>query len=445
MTLQRSLGTGGVWIVGAGAARNAVLGAAADAPRLRDRFTPHLGAKTGANELFLDPPASVEAALVRLAVRGRDVRAFTVADGPRLLWPCDAQGRALEKLPPGARAHLAPAEARLRARADYDGGPPWTLVPHRGGVGTASGGLGRPRPPAHGDCPHGWPGVAPDPAKHLLCGRGPQCGGGAPAGSLAQLHLDPRGRAARSHRGLGRIRPFQCGPGRRPTTARLRARRCRARRAGPGRGRRATQSRPTSMTSLPATSPSRPQHVARSWLCPAWPTIVAESLTSVAEPLATVLAAGSGRSVRGAVAAALAASLAPPESAAVPPTGCGQHSARRFARALAALGRYGGALLADPVGTGKTYVALAAAAAMNGPRPTVCLVPAGLREQWQRGRRPHRRARSCRGRTSGRAGARCRRTPGGWSSLTRAIGSGTRPPAAMRTWPDGCWAAAPCC
>jgi hypothetical protein len=30
-------------------------------------------------------------------------------------------------LPPGARAHLASAEARLRARADYETGPPWTL------------------------------------------------------------------------------------------------------------------------------------------------------------------------------------------------------------------------------------------------------------------------------------------------------------------------------
>ena len=34
-------------------------------------------------------------------------------------------------------------------------------------------------------------------------------------------------------------------------------------------------------------------------------------------------------------------------------------------RAVAAIRRYGGALLADPVGTGKTYVALAVAAALN--------------------------------------------------------------------------------
>jgi hypothetical protein len=39
-------------------------------------------------------------------------------------------------------------------------------------------------------------------------------------------------------------------------------------------------------------------------------------------------------------------------------------------------------LLADPVGAGKTYVALAVAALMNRSRPTVGLVPAGLVEQW---------------------------------------------------------------
>ncbi len=51
---------------------------------------------------------------------------------------------------------------------------------------------------------------------------------------------------------------------------------------------------------------------------------------------------------------------------------------------MAAIDRYGGALLAEAPGTGKTYVALAAAYAANGSRGTVCLVPAALREQWER-------------------------------------------------------------
>jgi hypothetical protein len=39
-------------------------------------------------------------------------------------------------------------------------------------------------------------------------------------------------------------------------------------------------------------------------------------------------------------------------------------------------------VLADPVGSGKTYVALAVAAAWNRGGPTACLVPAPLRDQW---------------------------------------------------------------
>jgi superfamily II DNA or RNA helicase len=53
-----------------------------------------------------------------------------------------------------------------------------------------------------------------------------------------------------------------------------------------------------------------------------------------------------------------------------------------FRRVLAAIRRHHGALLADPVGTGKTYVALAVAAAVNRGS-TACLVPAALMGQWR--------------------------------------------------------------
>lgn len=53
---------------------------------------------------------------------------------------------------------------------------------------------------------------------------------------------------------------------------------------------------------------------------------------------------------------------------------------RSFRRAVAALDRFGGALIANPVGSGKTYVALAVAAARRPP--AVCLVPAMLAPQW---------------------------------------------------------------
>ncbi len=103
----------------------------------------------------------------------------------------------------------------------------------------------------------------------------------------------------------------------------------------------------------------------------------------MAEPLTTALQPGPAALPR-AVAAALASSLAPPESTAGVPAWLWPTQRVTFRRVLAALERYGGAMLADPVGTGKTYVALAAARATNGSRPTVCLVPAALRDQWQR-------------------------------------------------------------
>ncbi|HEV7364739.1 MAG TPA: DEAD/DEAH box helicase [Gemmatimonadales bacterium] len=53
-----------------------------------------------------------------------------------------------------------------------------------------------------------------------------------------------------------------------------------------------------------------------------------------------------------------------------------------FRRVLAAVRRHGGAVLADPVGSGKTYVSLAVAHAMNRGS-TACLVPASLHDQWE--------------------------------------------------------------
>ncbi|HEU5169315.1 MAG TPA: DEAD/DEAH box helicase, partial [Gemmatimonadales bacterium] len=102
----------------------------------------------------------------------------------------------------------------------------------------------------------------------------------------------------------------------------------------------------------------------------------------MADPLATALRPGPWERAPE-VAAALARSLAPPELDVPAPAWLWPAQQVAFRRALAALERYGGALLADPVGTGKTYVALAVAAAVNGRRSTVCLVPAALTGQWQ--------------------------------------------------------------
>jgi superfamily II DNA or RNA helicase len=137
------------------------------------------------------------------------------------------------------------------------------------------------------------------------------------------------------------------------------------------------------MSSLPDTSVS-PSVIESRW-AGSWaraPRIVAESLVGVANPLLTGLAAGPCAS--GAeVARALVRSLTPPEADACPPPWLLPGQVRSFRRALAALERYGGALLADPVGSGKTYVALAIAAAMERRPPTACLVPAALAAQWR--------------------------------------------------------------
>jgi superfamily II DNA or RNA helicase len=81
------------------------------------------------------------------------------------------------------------------------------------------------------------------------------------------------------------------------------------------------------------------------------------------------------------VARAIAAALRPPEHASEPPSWLLPGQARSFRRALRALTDHGGALLADPVGSGKTYVALAVAEAHRAP--ATCLVPAVLAAQWR--------------------------------------------------------------
>ena len=123
---QRELTGGKAWPL-ATAPVLAALGALTRHPRLGDQFSCHLGVKTGANDLFLDPPESVEPELIRWAVRGRDVEPFKAIRARRLLWPCDDSGRPLRELPPGAKAFLGLHTGRLRRRADDAGGPPWSL------------------------------------------------------------------------------------------------------------------------------------------------------------------------------------------------------------------------------------------------------------------------------------------------------------------------------
>jgi superfamily II DNA or RNA helicase len=137
------------------------------------------------------------------------------------------------------------------------------------------------------------------------------------------------------------------------------------------------------MTSPPDISasarPTGPPSSAR-WI--AVPRIVAEALAPVPDPVVTALRPGSWEPAAQ-VARAMARRLAPDEDSDPAPGWLRPEQIRSFRRALHALRRYGGALLADPVGSGKTWVALALAATLSRGRPTACLVPATLVQQWR--------------------------------------------------------------
>jgi hypothetical protein len=97
-----------------------------DLPSLQDRHPPALGIKTGANDVYLDPPQALHA-YTRPAIRGRDVRAFDAPPSSRLLWPADARGNPWPTLPRAVAAHLAPHRTRLEQRSDLVAGRWWQV------------------------------------------------------------------------------------------------------------------------------------------------------------------------------------------------------------------------------------------------------------------------------------------------------------------------------
>ena len=133
---QSRLQSGGPWILQSGGAYTALARLERRHPLLGDQIACHLGVKTGANALFLDPPRDIEPELLRWAVRGRDVRPFRVAACVRLLWTHGPDGQPLKELPPRAAEHLLPQLISLRARADYQGQRAWTLFRTRAATAT---------------------------------------------------------------------------------------------------------------------------------------------------------------------------------------------------------------------------------------------------------------------------------------------------------------------
>ena len=110
---------------------------------------------------------------------------------------------------------------------------------------------------------------------------------------------------------------------------------------------------------------------------------MAEALVDLPDPLAGLIAPG-GAAPPGQITRALARSLAPAEADCSAPAWLRPDQVAPFRRAVAAIERYGAALLADPVGSGKTYIALAVAVSLAPVGPAVAIVPASLKAQWQR-------------------------------------------------------------
>lgn len=111
------------------------------------------------------------------------------------------------------------------------------------------------------------------------------------------------------------------------------------------------------------------------------PLILAESLQPLDEPLALLVTAGPEVTPSAACRAAALALLDLPPCATPVPAWLKPHQVPAHERLIAILGRFGGAVLADAVGLGKSYVTLAVAKSLGAPLTLV--VPAVLVPQWR--------------------------------------------------------------
>src|SRR5438132_5953283 len=114
-----------------------------------------------------------------------------------------------------------------------------------------------------------------------------------------------------------------------------------------------------------------------------WPRILSEQLVAVAEPLTVALEPAAQAAPRAVIASATRALLDLSPVAETPvawPAWLAPHQIPAAERLTAIIERHGGALLADEVGLGKSYVALAVALAQR--EPFMLVVPAVLVPQW---------------------------------------------------------------
>jgi hypothetical protein len=109
---------------------------------------------------------------------------------------------------------------------------------------------------------------------------------------------------------------------------------------------------------------------------------VAEALQEITEPLASLVRPGPPAPAP-MVARFMARELALPVSMLPPPSWLRPEQRLSFARARAALDCYGGTLLAESVGSGKSWIALALASADSDRGHATGIVPAALMDQWR--------------------------------------------------------------
>ena len=124
-----------------------------------------------------------------------------------------------------------------------------------------------------------------------------------------------------------------------------------------------------------------PPTAVRSTVPPPPPRILSEHLETPAEPLALLLGAEASAAPTAVAARAARALLDLPEVPGDPPPWLTPHQRPAAERLTAIIARYGGAVLADAVGLGKSYVALAVARMLGDPFTLV--VPSVLTCQWR--------------------------------------------------------------
>jgi hypothetical protein len=109
-------------------------------------------------------------------------------------------------------------------------------------------------------------------------------------------------------------------------------------------------------------------------------SLLAEALLTPDEPLELLVSGGVQRPIRDVCDAAARALLGLAGPAVPPPAWLLPHQIPAYARLQAIVGQFGGGVLADAVGLGKTYVSLAIARASGGA--VLLVVPAVLTRQW---------------------------------------------------------------